>query len=304
MTMIKTLIIKPVVIFKNAKIILKTVDDFINKDNSFIYHNNMNGFIQFNSGASSYDFNSIEELNEALVQENMDDLYIWSIKIDVYRKPVGAEYPNERVFHANVGFRSSSTIKIGIDCINSTESNRFIKTITKTLNCKLYKPKNIDQQDEAHIKKIKERDESIEKCISIFEKMPELQARIVKGFESEKEVQDFIYPILKSHFNDLQEEDYVSKMGPVASKPDFCIKKLGIAIEIKFINNKKTFKSLVAEINDDSRKYFTDKSYYSRMIVFIYNGASKPTPANFISDLENIEVISKVVISPNIIPGH
>lgn len=38
------------------------------------------------------------------------------------------------------------------------------------------------------------------------------------------------------------------------------------------------------------------------MLVLIYNGASKPTPANFIADLEDFDIISKVVISPNIIP--
>jgi hypothetical protein len=301
----KVLDITPKAILQNFSNIFECIDNFIIKEKDFTYLCEINGYLCFNSGISKYNFSNLNELNEAIAQENLEDLYIWSIGVDVTKKSNNNNQynPGEHVLKATFEFYDRNLVSMGISEVNFTRGNQLIQLVANALKCKIYVPPKIDIAETNRKKLIKDRLKAVNKCVGIFKNLPELQSRIHKEFCSEEDVQDFIYPILKSHFSNLQYEDYTPKMGVVASKPDFCIKSLGIAIEIKYINNSKTFKGLTREINDDSRKYFVKGSPYTRMIVFIYNGASKPTPANFISDFENIEEISSVVISPNIIPS-
>lgn len=303
-SMAKTLNVKGAQVLKAADKIHRFVAEKYELDPEYEYSDFLSGFIQFHGGASSYDFNNLDELNEVLAQEDLDEMYIWRLEVSVQRMQMvnkisitGAVVKLD--FRLEVHERTYKT-KLTIDQLPYKESAVLVNDVAKILSCTLYRP---TRQEIARKRHQKEQESCISKCLEIFEVFPDLQLRNRSLLSNEKQVQDFLYPILKSHFADLQEEDYVPKVAGTASKPDFSINRLGVAIELKYVSARKTFSELTAEINDDSRKYFGATSPYEKMIVFIYNGASKSTPANFKADLERLPEIAGIVVSPNILPG-
>lgn len=143
----------------------------------------------------------------------------------------------------------------------------------------------------------------VNKCINILLNFPDLQTRIRKEFETEKDVQDFMYPVLKSNFSDLVDEEFLPKVAGTTSKPDFAFQSSSVVIECKFLRDAADFKRFKDEIAADLVGYFGQGSNYKYMIVFIYNGANMAPPANYIADLESCsENIVKVIISPGLKP--
>lgn len=184
-------------------------------------------------------------------------------------------------------------ISISISDINKEEGENIINSITNLLNLKLYKYNPIIEQR----KNIKNK---IKHCISILENNQEYHFRRYKEITNEKELQGFLYPILKSHFLNLEEEFYLPKFANISYKPDFGIPDLKLLIEVKFLRNKNDLIKIQKEINDDSVGYTRSSDKYKKVIVFIYNSKNITFPSKYTKDLEKIPVIEKVIIAPGI----
>ncbi len=275
--------------------------EFIGAKGNPNHRTECNGFAIFKSSTVRYNFDNMQDLTEVRT-EDLSDLYIWELNFFVYDVGEYPEaYPWGRTCVMDVNFRQDNlnAVAVRISHIDYASARRLIDALSKLLECTIVR---ITPEDRKRAERLKAQEQCVSQCISIFNRLPELQARITRTPQSEKDVQEFVYPILKSHFPGMQEEDYLPKVAGTSSKPDFGVWDLGVVIEIKYLGENKSFKKLAEELHDDSRKYFGKSSPYEAMVVLIYNGASRPTPANFIADLENIDVIGGVVISPNIIP--
>lgn len=290
-------------VLEKVEEIQSTAQNFVDANDASKYTIKYTGYLRFYKSTATYMFESLEDLKDAMSLENLDDMYTWALNIYVYENPAEGSYARTELLHLSFNIDSElGGSEVQISGVTYANARGLVDQLCILLNCKLAKINKQTEEELANEKLNSQRDKCIHTCVDIFERLPELQARLTNELESEKDVQEFLYPILKSHFSKLQEEDYLPKVAGTASKPDFGIEELGVAIEVKYVNRNKTFKKLSEEINNDSRKYFGQSSPYKTMLVLIYNGASKPTPANFIPDLEHIDVISKVIISPNIVP--
>jgi hypothetical protein len=300
----RTLDIEFTVVAQKIDEILSVINSSLKKKSKFSYETIVKGYIHFSKSSSKYRFDDIGLFKDALVGEDLNDISIFSVDIIVYEKDNKDKYSTrERIiditFSKNITY---GAIDVSVDSIDFIAAKNQIDVMAVILNAEYLKIEELTEAEKAEKLLLEERSSAIRKSIRILENLPDLQTRINTAFKNEKDVQDFLFPILKSHFPELQEEDYLSKFAGTASKPDFGIENLGIAFEIKYISQRKNFKELSKEINDDSRQYFGKKSPFKTMIVLIYNGASKPTPVGFIHDIESVDVISRVIISPRIIP--
>jgi hypothetical protein len=253
----------------------------------------LGGFVTFGKASARYEFDDVQGLKDAVLEQDANDIYelYFSLRIE--------EHLNINVYQkntvANVTFSLDPRrgLRVAIKDRSFILARKQIDVVASILENASYV--RVEDKEE-------DRDIAVKNITAILDNLPDYQARIRQSFANERDVQDFLFPILKSHFPTLQEEDYLSKVAGTASKPDFGIENLGIAIEVKVTSRNKSFKQLQVEINDDSRKYFGKSSPFKTMIVLIYNASSEPTPANYVSDLEHMDVISKVVVSPSIIP--
>lgn len=88
---------------------------------------------------------------------------------------------------------------------------------------------------------------------------------------SEREVQDILWMILRSVFDDLVDEETLRRVGHSSYRADFGIPSLGLLIEVKYARKASDFKTYEKEIIQDYVAYLMDNHPYREMIVFIYD---------------------------------
>ncbi|MEW6172858.1 MAG: hypothetical protein AB1510_07280 [Bacillota bacterium] len=115
--------------------------------------------------------------------------------------------------------------------------------------------------------------------------------------ESEREVQDILWLVLRSYFDDLIDEEALPKFGHKFYKPDFAIPSLRLLIEAKYAYQKEDFKKLEQEIMVDAIAYLSNTQDYDRIIVFIYDESSSVQEhGTTTKDLKKLDAIEDVII--------
>jgi len=114
---------------------------------------------------------------------------------------------------------------------------------------------------------------------------------------SEREVQDILWLILRSVFEDVIEEETLPRLGHSTYRADFGLPKLGVLIEVKYARNHSDFKKIEKEVMEDSVAYLGGTTAYKEIVVFIYD-ASASVQEHAITDaaLRKLEGVSDVVI--------
>jgi len=114
---------------------------------------------------------------------------------------------------------------------------------------------------------------------------------------SEREVQDILYLVLRSYFDDLIDEEATPKFGHKFHKPDFAIPSLRLLIEVKYAYQKDDFKKLEQEIMVDTKAYLSNTQDYDRILVFIYDESSSVQEHGITKkDLKKLKEIEDVII--------
>jgi hypothetical protein len=117
------------------------------------------------------------------------------------------------------------------------------------------------------------------------------------AISEEREVQDIVWLILRSVFEDLVDEDYLPKLGHSSYKPDFGIPSIGTMIEVKFARKSEDFKKIEKEIMEDAIAYIQATRLYKEIVIFIYdNSSSVQEHALTRSALEKLPNVVGVII--------
>jgi len=88
---------------------------------------------------------------------------------------------------------------------------------------------------------------------------------------SEREVQDILWLILRSVFDDVVDEETLPKLGHSTYRADFGLPRLGVLIEVKYARQRTNFKKIEKEVMEDSIAYLRGTSRYKEIVVFIYD---------------------------------
>lgn len=88
---------------------------------------------------------------------------------------------------------------------------------------------------------------------------------------SEREVQDILWLILRSVFDDIVDEETLPKVGHSSYRADFGIPRLGVLVEVKYARAASDFKKIEKEIMEDASAYLRNTSTYQKIIVFVYD---------------------------------
>jgi hypothetical protein len=93
---------------------------------------------------------------------------------------------------------------------------------------------------------------------------------------SEREIQDILYLVLRSVFDDVNDEDTNPKVGHASTKSDFGIPSLRLLIEVKYIylGTAAEFKKIEQEVMTDSVAYLQRATNYDEIVVFIYDSTA------------------------------
>ena len=146
------------------------------------------------------------------------------------------------------------------------------------------------------------RDEqSLSSVVRVLNRFRECCQYLSSTPTNERDVQDIIWIMLRSHFDRLDREDTLGKFGIKNYRPDFGIPELYTLIEVKFIGQKSDLASIQEEIMADIPPYLSNQTHYRSLIIFIYDAAHKlRDPRKFIEDLRTIDGIVDVIVVPGI----
>lgn len=99
----------------------------------------------------------------------------------------------------------------------------------------------------------------------------ELQHPIRWEVRSEREVQDILWIMLRSVFDDVVDEDPLPKIGHSSYRADFGVPSLGVLVEAKYAYKAADFKKIEHEVMVDAVTYLKGNDRYKEIIVFIYD---------------------------------
>lgn len=91
---------------------------------------------------------------------------------------------------------------------------------------------------------------------------------------AEREVQDILYIILRSVFDDVVDEETLPKFGHGSTRADFGIPSLRVLIEVKYARSGSDFKDIEQEIMIDSVAYLQKTELYKEIVAFIYDASA------------------------------
>lgn len=115
--------------------------------------------------------------------------------------------------------------------------------------------------------------------------------------QSEREVQDILWIILRSRFPDLEDEDTLPKFGHSTYKADLGIPSLKLLIEVKFARKAADFKKIEKEVLEDKEPYLSAPERYREILVFIYDDScSVQEHSTTQRALKRIQGIADVII--------
>lgn len=89
--------------------------------------------------------------------------------------------------------------------------------------------------------------------------------------DNEYHVQDILWVILSTLFEDLEDEENLPSLGQKHPRYDLGIPSLGLIIEVKYVREKGSFAKVIEEIAADSQLYLSKKEKYNKIIAFIYD---------------------------------
>lgn len=146
------------------------------------------------------------------------------------------------------------------------------------------------------------RDErSIGNVLQILQRFRECCQYLRTSPENERDVQDIVWIMLRSHFDRLDREATLPKFGIKEYVPDFGIPELRTLIEVKYIGDKTKLSAIQEEVLADIPGYLSEQGNYDGIVVFIYDAGQKlRDPRRFIEDLKNIEGIIEVIVIPGV----
>ena len=122
---------------------------------------------------------------------------------------------------------------------------------------------------------------------------------------SEREVQDILWLILRSVFDDVIDEETLPKLGHSTYRADFGLPRLGVLIEVKYARQHTDFKKIEKEVMEDSIAYLRGTSRYKEIVVFIYDESASVQEHDITAAaLKELDGITDVVIvsRPSLLP--
>ena len=119
--------------------------------------------------------------------------------------------------------------------------------------------------------------------------------------DEEKDVQDILWIILRSHYDGLVREETLPKFGMKSYRPDFGIPDLRVLIEVKFVGARREVPTIQESILADVHGYLQSTAAYDKMIVFVYDAAHGLRDSKkFVRDLESAGGIAEVIVIPGL----
>ena len=142
---------------------------------------------------------------------------------------------------------------------------------------------------------------SVTNLAHILRRFRECCQYFTSPLESELEVQNILWIMLRSHFDRLERHNTLPRFGAKSYVPDFGIPNLRILIEAKFIGPNTNVGDIQEGILADIPGYLNDVTSYDSVIVFVYDAVHKLRDAGkFIEDLKTVEGIIDVIVIPGI----
>ena len=117
--------------------------------------------------------------------------------------------------------------------------------------------------------------------------------------DHEYHVQNMLWALLSPIFPDLDDEQYLTKIGQKNPRADLYIPSMKIMVEAKFIRKGKSFQAIVDEISSDASLYSAMGNEFSGLIAFVWDDSGRTQEHDYLKNgLRKLQgVMGTVVVS-------
>ncbi len=113
---------------------------------------------------------------------------------------------------------------------------------------------------------------------------------------SEADLQRLTFEILRSHFDDLVDQESLPKFGTKSHKPDFGVPSLHVLIELKYLASGTNIKTIQDEMQSDIIGYLDSQENYTQIIFLVYDASHRIRDKQELSVLKKNRKVLDVVI--------
>jgi hypothetical protein len=148
----------------------------------------------------------------------------------------------------------------------------------------------------------KVRDESsISALVRVLQRYRQCCQYLKQPPGNEKDVQDILWIMLRSHSDRVDREDVLPRFGTKTYRPDFGMPDLGVLIEAKFVGERTEVAKLQEEILADIPGYLQEGSKFTGIVVLVYDAAHKlRDERKFVEELRRVDGILDVMVVPGV----
>jgi hypothetical protein len=115
--------------------------------------------------------------------------------------------------------------------------------------------------------------------------------------DNEYHVQNLLWLLLAPIFPDLDDEQYLAKVGQKSPRSDLYVPSMRIIIEVKFFRSSDRPQKIIDEISSDASLYNAMGNDCRGIVVFIWDNGAKPQEHDYLKQgLRKLPGITDVVI--------
>ena len=115
--------------------------------------------------------------------------------------------------------------------------------------------------------------------------------------DNEYHVQNFLWLLLAPLFPDLDDEQYLAKIGQKSPRSDLYLPSMRIVIEVKFIRASDRFQKIIDEISSDASLYNAMGNDCRGIVVFIWDDSARSQEHDYLKQgLKKLPGISEVIV--------
>jgi hypothetical protein len=142
---------------------------------------------------------------------------------------------------------------------------------------------------------------SVARLVTVLQRFRECCQYIAHPPTNEREVQDTLWIMLRSHFDYVEREETLARFGGKNYRPDFGVPELSTLVEVKFIGEKTDPARIQDEVLADIGGQLRATSKYVGIAFLVYDCAHKlRDPAPFVRSLKTIDGVVDVIVVPGI----
>jgi hypothetical protein len=141
----------------------------------------------------------------------------------------------------------------------------------------------------------------VEYLIRVLRRFPQCLKRERENLRNEDDVQRVLWTMLRAHFDDLVDEEYLRRFGLKNYRLDIGVRSLRTIVEAKYVRPGEGLGKFQDQVLADVQGYLKSTEEFDKLVVLIYDCSHKlSVNTQFVTDMKRVSGIEDVIVVPSV----